>query len=268
MIRNMDTLGVFPGRMKCGDFLLIRSQDKNKILILGFESVPESPPKLHALLYDKNWKLIHRAAYSNFNISKPFVQYEPVDYALEYYDNAAVKLGNTGEWLMVVPSGMNHNFLLFHFKGMDESFLYKEIKLPAAATIQELGLYLNNEKQEAFAGILSRMRAPAVKNVRIAHYSISDCRVDFDTTYFFNTLAGDKIKNENIFEEYFMTVPTKGFLLLKEYGRPYSSDLLEEEFNNETRPPNVISNISNKSSKLFNSLTNTSQKILILAGIS
>jgi hypothetical protein len=244
-INRKDTLATFPDRMKCGDFLLIRSQDKNKILLLGFESIPESSPRLHALLYDENWKLIHRAVYTNINISKPCVQYELIDYPLEYYTNAPVKLGNTGEWLMAVPSSMNHNYLLFHFRGMDESFIYKEIKLPPSATIEEVGLYLDNEKQEAFSGILSRIRVPAVKNVRIAHYSLTDCRVDLDTSYFFNTLAGNKIKNENIFEEYFMTVPGKGFLLLKEYGRPYSSDLFEEEFNTENKQSSAISNVSN-----------------------
>jgi hypothetical protein len=243
-IRNEDSLADFPGYMQRADFLLIRSQNKNKILLLGFEPVPESPPRLHALLFDKNWKLIRRDIYSNKNISQPFVQDEFVDYPLDDYNSGPVKLSDSGEWLMIVPSRINRNYLLFHFKETDEGFVYKEIKMPPSATIEEVGLYLNNKKEEVFAGILSRIRAPAIKNVRIARYSLSDCRVDFDTSYFFNTLAGNKIKNENIYEEYFMTVPGRGFMLLKEYGRIYSSDFSEEKLNKENEQPDEISSLA------------------------
>jgi hypothetical protein len=239
--RNQDTLAEFPGRMKCGDFLLVRSQDKNKILLLGFETVPESPPRLHSILYDKNWDSIHKAEYSNINISKPLVQYELIEYPLEDYSSASVKLGNNGEWLMIVSSGTNHNYLLVHFSATNDNFTYKEIKLPSGMMVEDAGLYLDNEKQEGFAGILSRVKAPAIKNVRIAHYSLVDFRVDFDTSFFLNTLAGKKIKNENIFEEYFMTVPGKGFMFLKEYGRTMSSDLYTDVNNNQQ--PEEVSNI-------------------------
>ncbi|HEY2720582.1 MAG TPA: hypothetical protein VGI82_02590, partial [Chitinophagaceae bacterium] len=122
-----DTIAELPPKMKCGDFLLIRSQDKSKILLLGFETVPDSPSRLHAILYDKNWQLLCTNEYSNVHISKPLVQYEPIDYPLENYNSAPVKLGNNGEWLMI-SSGLNHNYLLFHFMGMDNRFVYKEIK--------------------------------------------------------------------------------------------------------------------------------------------
>lgn len=231
-VQSVDTIGNFPRHLKCEDFLLLRSQDKSKLLLLGFESVAESPPKLHAILFDKNWKLITKTVYSNSNISKPMVQYDRVDYPVEDYSNAPIKLGNDGGWLMTVPSNTNRNYLLFHFRGLDENFVYKEIKLTSTA-IEETGLYLNNEKQEAFVGILSRIRVPAVKNVRVANYSLTDCQVVSDTSYSFSTLAANKMKNENIFEEYFMTVPGKGFLFLKEYGRMFSSDLEGEDSNNQ-----------------------------------
>jgi len=231
IIYNRDILCDFPGNMKCDNFLLVRSQDKNKILLLGFETVSESAPKLHSLLYDKNWKLLYQTVYTNRNISQPCVQYDFIDYPLEHFNNNPVKIDNNGEWLMIVPSRMNHNFLLFHFKGIDEDFVYKEIKLSAAASVEEVVLSLDNEKQEAFAGILSRARFPALKNVRVAHYLLADRRFDFDTSFLFNTLTTNKTKNENIFEEYFITVPGKGFMLLKEYGRPISFTIPEEEFN-------------------------------------
>ena len=227
---NVDTVGNFPSGMKCGDFLLIRSQDKNKILLLGFQPIPESPPALHALLFDKNWRLIHQAVYSNNYISKPLVQYDVIDYPLEDYSSAPIKLGNDGGWLMTAASNTNRNYLLLHFRGLDDSFIFKELKIPASTSIEETGLYLSNENQEGFVGILSRVRVAAVKNVRVANYSLTNCQVTSDTSYTFNSLGSNKIKNENIFEEYFMTVPGKGFIFLKEYGRTFSSDHQQEEY--------------------------------------
>ncbi|TMI91723.1 MAG: hypothetical protein E6H06_16010 [Bacteroidetes bacterium] len=231
LLTQVDTVGEFPANMKCGDFLLVRSGDKNKILLLGFEPVPESPPKLHALLFDKSWKLIHRTLSSNNNISKPLVQYELVDYPLEDYSSAPIKLGNDGGWLMTTGSNTNHNYLLLHFRGLDDSFVSREIKMSQPTSIEETGLYLDNDKQEAFVGVLSRIRLPAIKNVRVANYSLTNCQVIFDTSYSFNTLAANKIKNENIFEEYFMTVPGKGFIFLKEYGRTFSPEHGIEDYN-------------------------------------
>src|SRR5258705_9339046 len=39
VISNPDTLAYFPARMKWSNFLLVRSQDKTKILLTGFETV-------------------------------------------------------------------------------------------------------------------------------------------------------------------------------------------------------------------------------------
>ena len=227
---NVDTVGNFPPGMKCGDFLLVRSQDKNKILLLGFQPIPESPPTLHAFLFDRNWRLIHQAIYSNKYISKPLVQYDVIDYPLDDYSSAPIKLGNDGGWLMTTASNTNRNYLLLHFRGLDDTFIFKELKIPASTSIEETGLYLNNESQEGFVGILSRVRVPAIKNVRVTNYSLSDCQVTSDTSYTFNTLGGNKTRNENIFEEYFMTVPGKGFIFLKEYGRTFSPDHPQEEY--------------------------------------
>src|SRR5258706_6481563 len=43
IILSKDTLGDFPGPMNSGDFLLIRSQDKTKLLLLGIEFDLDSP---------------------------------------------------------------------------------------------------------------------------------------------------------------------------------------------------------------------------------
>jgi len=174
--------------------------------------------------------LMCRSSYNDVHISKPLVQYEQVDYPLEDYNSAAIKIGNNGQWVMIT-SGLNHNYLLFQFKGIEEGFAYKQIKLPANLTVEDAGLYLDNEKQQGFAGILSRVRNPGIKNVRVINYSIDSFRINFDTSYLLNTLAKNKIRNENIFEEYFMLVPGKGFLFLKEYGQSFPADEDAERFN-------------------------------------
>lgn len=239
IIRNGDTLCELPGKMKCGDFLLIRSQDRNKMLLLAFETVAESFPKLHSFLYDKNWNLLHHTVYTNRNISKPFVQYDLIDYPLEHFNSNPIKLNNNGEWLMAVSSRINQNYLLFHFSGTNEEFVSKEIKLSPVLSVEEIVLSSDNEKQVAFAGILSRVRNPAVKDVRMIHYSLAERKIDFDTSYRFNTLATNKTKSENIYEEYLLTIPGKGCMLLKEYGHPFSSKYVDGQ---EARVEDSVAN--------------------------
>jgi hypothetical protein len=245
VISSPDTLAYFPTKMKWSNFLLVRSQDKTKILLTGFETVVDSSTKLHSFLYDKNWNLLYHTVYRNVNISQPCVQYEGIEYPLEHFSNSAIKIANNGEWLMIVPAATNRNFLLFHFKGIDEGFIYKEIKLSSSVVAEEVILSLDNAKRDAFAGILSRTRYQPLKNVRIAHYLLTDHRFDFDTSFRFNTLAYTKTKNENIFEEYFMTVPGKGFMLLKEYGRSFSSPVTETSSKDDDEPGenNIASNV-------------------------
>jgi hypothetical protein len=64
--------------------------------------------------------------------------------------------------------------------------------------------------------------------VRIVHYLFSQSRFAFDTTYQFSTLAAFKNRQENLFHEYFLPVPGRGFLLLKEHGRPFLSTYMQE----------------------------------------
>jgi hypothetical protein len=236
---NYDTgriVADFPSTMKCEDFLLIRSQDKTKILLLGFETIIDSAQKLHVLLFDKNWNLVYQLNYSDPNISKPLVQYDLVDYPLEDYNSVPVKLSNNGDWLMMISSATNNNYVLFHFSNVGKEPDCQEIKLPAFNGVEDVGLYFDNETQQGFAGVLSRSRRPCIKNVRIAHYTLDNFHIDFDTSYFFNPLAVDKNRNENIYEEYFLTVPGKGFMFLKEYGRLVPTDVFKNEWNANDLP--------------------------------
>src|SRR5690349_3814001 len=84
-----DTLASFPARLKYSNFLLVRSEDKSKILLLGFETIADSLPTLHSFLYDKDWTLLNKTIYANANISQPYVQYDLVDYPLEHFSNTA-----------------------------------------------------------------------------------------------------------------------------------------------------------------------------------
>ncbi len=225
-----DTVASFPSHMKGDDFLLLRSQDGNKILLLGFEPIEGSPPHVHALLYNSNWDVLSHRVYKDHNLTQPFIQYDFSNHPLEDFDNSPVKLSNSGDWFMLAPGRRNAHYLLSHFNSEDSSFAYKVIQLTKHRGVQELSLSLDNEKGEAFAGILLNSSYPAIKKVRIVHYLFSHQRFAFDTTYQFSTLAAFKNKQENLFHEYFLPVPGRGFLLLKEHGRPFLSTYMREDF--------------------------------------
>ena len=215
-------VAVFPFSESGNQFLLIRSEDRNLLLLLGFEPVPGAAPRMHALLFNRNWELLSRRVYQHTSISQPFVQDDFTSYPVEHFSNEPVKLANNGQWLMANPSRTSHNFMLFHFCGADSNFTYKEMTIPPSSTLEEVAVSVNNEKEEAFAGILSTFHYSPLKNVLVAHYSLEQGSFDFDSSYRFNTQARTKVKDDNLVNENFITVPGKGFMLLKEYGRPYA----------------------------------------------
>ena len=214
----IDTLAFNEGG---NSFLLLRSENKSKLMLLCFKIVEDAPLELHALLFNENWQLLSHNKYHHPYITQPFVQYEFFNYPVEHFGFGAVKLTDSGQWAMVAPSGRNHNFSLFHFNGIDTTFVYKDIKLPASSSVEDVALSADNEKQEAVAGILSRFRYSTLKNVQVAKYSLSEKKIIFDSSFRFNTLTGDKVKHQNLYEESFVAVPKGGFMLLKEYGKDY-----------------------------------------------
>src|SRR5579871_211909 len=209
--------------------LLIRSEDKSKIMLLCFESVSSSAPKLHTILFDENWHQLLYKIYQHPFISQPIIQDDFTSHPIESFSNSAVQLANTGQWLMAAPSRTNNNFLLFHFCDDGSGFSYKEINLPSSSELEDLSLSINNDKGEAFAGLLSKFHYAPLKNVEVVHYSMEKQQFDFDSSYRFNTLPGNKFRNENLVHENFVTVPGSGFLLLKEYGREFSTSF--EDYN-------------------------------------
>jgi hypothetical protein len=200
----------------------VASADKTKALLLGFESLPSSAPRLHAMIFDDNWKKISYHVFEHPFITQPFIQDDFFCFP-SAANNAPVQLANNGEWLMASPSRTNHNFLLFHFDGITNAVAYKEIVLPPLYKMEDIALSVNNEKGEAIAGILSSYRQTVHKNVHVTHYSFLRDAFDFDSSYRFSTLAGIQSKNNNLVKESFVAVPDMGFMLLKEYGRTNNS---------------------------------------------
>lgn len=95
--------------------------------------------------------------------------------------------------------------------------------MPSASRMEDLALSVDDENGQAIAGILSTFRYPALKNAQIVHYSLTKQALEFDSSYRFSTLAGARVKNENLVHERFIPVSQKGFMLLKEYGRSNDS---------------------------------------------
>jgi hypothetical protein len=214
-------VGELPFNEPGNSFLLIRSEDRSRILLLGFESVEGSAPRLHSMLFDKNWRVIYSGLYKDPSISQPFIQDDFAGYPLEDYDKGPVRLANNGQWLMASPSRINQNFLLWHFCDTGCAPLAREIGLTPSSTMEDVDLSLDNANGDVVAGILSTMNYEVIKDVRVAHYSMVGKKIDFDSSYRLNTLVSGRVHNENMVKENFVAVPGKGFILMKEYGRPY-----------------------------------------------
>ncbi|MBS1948847.1 MAG: hypothetical protein JST47_13875 [Bacteroidetes bacterium] len=211
----------FPFNEPGNSFLLLRSEDKSKILLLCFEFLPSSPPSLHTILFDSNWGQLLYKIYQHPFISQPIIQDDFVSYPIESFEGTPVQLANSGEWMMAAPSRTDNNFLLFHFCNDGSGFSFKEIKLPSSSELEDLALTINNARGEASAGLLSKFHYRALKNVQVVHYSLENQQFDFDSSYRFSTLSGNQLKNDNLVNERFVTVPGNGFILLKEYGRVF-----------------------------------------------
>jgi hypothetical protein len=229
-------VGRFPFNEPGGSFLLVRSEDRSRMLLVGFEFLPDGAPRMHTLLYDADWRLLSSRVYKHPFLTQPMIQDDEIGYPLEDFDNAPVKLANNGEWLMMSPSRTNKNYLLFHFDAADTAVACREIMLPAVAGTEDISLSIDNLQGGAVAGVLSDFHYSTLKNVRVVHYSMTLRAFDFDTSYRLTTLGGGKIRNDNMVKENFKAVPGRGFLLLKEYGRPFGEDAIETAFDDGWDP--------------------------------
>ena len=269
LMTSNEDIGTFPFNEPGNSFIMAVSEDKNKILLLGFESVSSSAPKLHAILFNGDWKKISYQVYEHPFITQPFIQDDFFCTPSSSLNNNPVQLADNGEWLMAAASRTNHNFLLFHFSGNSNDLSYKEIALPSLYTMEDIALSIDNEKGGATAGILSRYRLTANKNVHVTHYSFSTDQFDFDSSYRFSTLAAIQSKDNNIIKENLIPIPDNSFMLLKEYGRTYSAWNSENNLERPWDPQFIItSNIFTNTPAHFPINTNGYTRYNNLGGLS
>lgn len=212
-------LDSFPFSAAGTRFLLVRSEDQSKILLIGFEIRGELLPRLHSILFDEAWHVLYHTILEHPYFAQPCIQDDAVSFPVEDFDNLPVKLANSGEWLMACPAMTSLNYLLFHMYDDGKSFYYQEIPVSPYYYVEDIAMSVDNQKREISIGLLSRYRNTSLKNVQVSHYSMGQNRFDFDSAYHFNSLAGG-LRNQNLSNESFISIPGEGYMLLKEYGRP------------------------------------------------
>lgn len=201
------------------NFLLARSEDLSKIILIGFEPVNSFSPRMHTILFNDDWEVLYHTTLEHPYFTQPCIQDDDVSFPAESFDNLPVKLADNGEWLMASTSRTNRNYLLFHFYNDGSSFYYQEIPLSPYYHMEDIAMSIDNRRQGMSIGLLSRYRNTSLKNVEVFHYSMAQTRFDFDSSYPFNALSG-RLTNQNLSNESFISIPGQGYMLFKEYGRP------------------------------------------------
>jgi hypothetical protein len=224
------TIGIFPFTEPGTSFMLVRSLDRKRSLLLGFEFLSSLPPRLHAFLYDQDWHLLSQRVYRHPFLTQPIIQDDYSTYPLEDFDKTPIKLADDGQWLMLTPSRLNSNFNLYQFSPVDTAISCREIMLPGTSMMEDICLSIDNGTGDAVAGILSTFHYSPLKNVQVVHYSMRTKTFSFDSSYRLNTLGGRRIRNDNLVKENFVAVPGRGFLLMKEYGRAYEREMDDQDY--------------------------------------
>ncbi len=239
----------FPFSAQATSFILARSEDLSKNLLIGFEFRPSQSPRMHVVLFDAEWKIVYHTILDHPYFTQPCIQDDYISFPAESFDNLPIKLANNGDWLMASSSRTNNNYLLFHFYNDGKSFYYQELPLSPYYSMEDVAMSINNDQQEMSVGLLSRYRNTSLKNVQVSHYSISQNKFDFDSSYHFNTLAGS-LKNQSLSNESFIAVPGQGYMLFKEYGRPENSNASQGQYNDLWDPVVLATNFSAKENSL------------------
>jgi hypothetical protein len=199
-------------------FLLARSEDRSKIILIGFETSHSPSSRIHTILFNDDWKVLYHTILEHPYFTQPCIQDDDISFPAESFDNLPVKLANNGEWLMASTSRTNRNYLLFHIYNDGKSFYYQEIPLSPYYNMEDIAMSIDNAHQGMSVGLISRYRNTSLKNVLVTHYSMTQTRFDFDSSYQFNSLAG-RIKDQNLSNESFISIPGQGYMLFKEAGR-------------------------------------------------
>ena len=202
-------------------FILVRSEDQSKILMVAFENSDPEITRLHAILFDSDWNCIFHQVISKRFFSQPCIQDEEIGFPAESFDNLPIKLTNNGEWMMASPSRISRNFSLFHVCANGSEYYFRELPVSPYYKMEDIAMSIDNEKQEMSLGLLSGYANTTYKNVTVSNYSMKQGSFYFDTSFRFNTQARD-IQSKNLSHESFIAVPGGGFMLLKEYGSPHA----------------------------------------------
>jgi hypothetical protein len=221
-------IGCLPFSTGASAFILVRSEDQSKILLLAFENTETESSCVHALLYDSDWKPIYQKVITHTQFSQPCIQDEEVGFPAESFDNLPIKLANNGEWLMASPSRISRNFSLFHVCPNGSDYYFREIPLSPYYRMEDIAMFINNDLEQMSVGLFSSYSKTTLKNVQVYNYSMKEGRFYFDSSYHFNTQVRD-IQIKNLSHESFIAVPGGAYMYLKEYGSPF-------EFNKPTVP--------------------------------
>jgi hypothetical protein len=215
--RLIDSLPFSTG---ASSYLLVRSEDHSKILLVIFENTDDEYTTLHAILFDSDWNPIYRRVISHKQFSMPCIQDEEVGFPSESFDNLPIKLANNGEWLMVSPSLISRNFSLFHVCEDGSEYYFRDIPISIFYKMEDIAMSIDNDLKEASIGLLSSYAKTTFKNAEVYKYSMKEGIVYFDSSYHFNSQDKD-IQNKNLTHESFIAMRGGGYMYLKEYGAPY-----------------------------------------------
>lgn len=215
--RLLDSL---PFSVRASRYILVRSEDHSKNLLVIFENSDEEFTKLHALLFDSDWNPIYNREISHKEFSMPCIQDDELGFPSESFDNLPIKLANNGEWLMVSPSFISRNFSLFHVCEDGSEYYFREIPVSIFYRMEDIAMSIDNDLREASVGLLSAYAKTTFKNAAVYKYSMKEGIVYFDSSYHFNSQNRD-IQNKNLTHESFIALKGGGFMYLKEYGSPF-----------------------------------------------
>jgi len=89
-------IGSFPFDEPGNSFMMVRSEDRSRILLVGFEFISSAAPRVHTMLFDQDWQLLAETVYKHPFITQPMIQDDYTSFPLEDFNNAPVKLANNG----------------------------------------------------------------------------------------------------------------------------------------------------------------------------
>jgi hypothetical protein len=239
---KVSVIDSLPFSKSASRFILVRSEDQSKLLLLYFESMDEGFTRLHTVLFDSGWNVIYHQVIPHIFFAQPFIQDDEIGFPAESFDNFPVKLANNGEWLLASSSRTSRSFSVFHVCANGSEYYIREIPVSPYYKMEDIAMAIDNDRQEMSVGFLSCFSNTTLKNVHVCNYSMREDRFDFDTSYHFNTQVRD-LRDKNLSHSGFIAVPG-GYMLLKEYGSPHEFNLPVVPFVSSDESAYLLANYS------------------------